>query len=587
MVARRSPRRLAAILATDVVGYSRLMRDDEAGTLNRLKALLSELIRPLLRTHGGRLVKTTGDGALIEFASAVDAVHYAVELQRELAPRNEPDGVPPGLQLRIGINLGDVVVEAGDLFGDGVNMAARLEALAEPGGICVSAMVYEAVRHKRTVEFVDLGQKMVKGFSEPIRVYAAAAAGEGELIDTATPLLALYAQPAIAVLPFDDLSGDPDHAHFADGLSEDIITALSLWRSFPVISRNSSFAYKGQARDVRKIATELGARYVLEGSVRRAGDRLRVTAQLIDASSGHHVWAHKYDCRASDIFDLQDDLTGQIVRVVAPAVLHAEQHRLLRSRPQSLDAWECVQRGMTHLHGYDLPSTREARRLFERAIELDPTYSRAFLGLAFSHHREVQFNLVATREESIAKCVQAARRAVELDESDAFARWERAVAHLFCGENEEALAEARLSAELNPNYANAHVVVGFALALMGRAEEGIPLLEAWGERNLHDPANSINLGHLATAYFAAGRYDRAVNSARRATERRADNPQPHLVLAASLALSGRAAEASEALDRAERLCRGCAQPGAWWFRFSNAQDNARLLGGLRQAGLPA
>ena len=357
MVARRSPRRPAAILATDVVGYSRLMRDDEAGTLNRLKALQSELIRPLLRTHGGRLVETTGDGALIELATAVDAVQYAVELQRELVARNEPDGAPPGLQLRIGINLGGVVVEAGDLFGDGVNMAARLEALAKPGEICVSAMVYEAVRYKRTVEFVDLGQKIVKGFSEPIRVYAAV--GEGKLTAAATPPPALYGQPAVAVLPFDNFSGDPDQAHFADGLSEDIITALSLWRSFPVISRNSTFAYKGQARDIRKIAAELDARYVLEGSVRRVGDRLRVTAQLSDASSGHHVWAHKYDCRATDIFDLQDDLTGQIVRVVAPAVLQAEQHRLLRSRPQSLDAWECVQRGMTHLHGYDLASTRE------------------------------------------------------------------------------------------------------------------------------------------------------------------------------------------------------------------------------------
>jgi adenylate cyclase len=581
MADRRPSRRLAAIVAADVVGYSGLMRADEAGTLGRLQALQAGVLQPTARTYGGRIVKTTGDGALIEFASAVDAVQFAVEVQRQLASLDCTTPAERLLRLRIGVNLGDVIVEGDDLFGDGVNIASRLEGLADPGGICISAMVYEAVRHKVPVEFADLGPQSIKGIAEPVRVYAVVLAQAGD----PAPSRAMLTRPAVAVLPFDNLSSDPDQAYFADGLSEDIMTALSRWRSFPVISRNSTFAYKGKAHDVRKVAAELGARYVLEGSVRRGGDRLRVTAQLIDASLGHQVWAHKYDCRTTDIFDLQDELAGQIVGVVAPAVVHAEQNRLLRSRPQSLDAWECVQRGMAHLHAYDRAAITEARQLFERAIELDPTYSRAHLGLAFSHHREVQFHLADSPAQSVVNCVRAARRAVELDGTDAFAHWERAVAHLFCGENDLALASARLSADLNPNYANAHNVVGLALALLGRPDEGIPLLEAWGERNLHDPANSIHLGHLATAYFAAARYEAAATKAREAIERRADNPQPHLILAASLAHLGRTLEAGEALARVEQLRPGCAQPGAWWFRFSNAQDNARLLGGLRQAGL--
>jgi adenylate cyclase len=587
MTEQRVQRRLAAILAADVVGYSRLMRDDEAGTLTQLKALRLELFEPKVKEYGGRIVKTTGDGVLVEFPSAVDAVQHAVDVQQGMAQRNRTGPRDRRMELRMGINLGDVIVEGDDLYGDGVNIAARIEELAEPGGICVSAMVYESVCHKLKIGFTDLGERSVKNIVDPLRVYAVVPEEAGAVDTSPGPSAALFRRPAVAVLPFENLSGDPDQEHFADGLSEDIITALSLWRSFPVISRNSTFAYKGQRHDIRKVAAELGARYMLEGSVRRGGGRVRVTAQLIDAQSGHHVWAHKYDRDLRDLFDLQDELTRQIVGVVAPAVVRAEQNRLVLSRPRSLDAWECVQRGMAYLHSYDRVSTTRARRLFERAIELDPTYSRGYLGLAFSHHREVQFHFSDSRAASVEKCVQAARRAVELDDSDAFAHWELGIAHLFAGDNDKALAEARVAVELNPTYANAHVVVGLALVLLGQPDEGIPHLEAWAEWNLHDPANSINLGHLATAYFAARRYDDAVIHAQRSIERRTDNPQAHVILAASLAHLGRIHEAREALGKMEGLLPGFAQPSGWWFKFRRHEDNERLLDGLRNAGLPA
>jgi adenylate cyclase len=587
MTEQRVQRRLAAILVADVVGYSRLMRDDEAKTLMQLKTLRLELFDPKVKEYGGRIVKTTGDGVLVEFPSAVDAVQHAVDVQQGMAHRNRPIPRDRRMELRIGINLGDVLVEGDDLYGDGINIAARLEALAEPGGICVSAMVYEEVRHKLKIGFTDLGERSVKSIADPLHVYAIRP-DEADGTGTSPGLAdALFSRPAVAVLPFENLSGDPDQEHFADGLSEDIITALSLWRSFPVISRSSTFAYKGQRHDVRKVAAELSARYVLEGSVRRGRDRVRVTAQLIDAQSGHHVWAHKYDRDLTEIFDLQDELTRQIVGVVAPAVMRAEQNRLVLSRPRSLDAWECVQRGMAYLRSYDRESTAHARRLFERAIERDPTYSRGYLGLAFSHHREVQFLFAETRAASVEKCVLAARRAVELDEADAFAHWELGIAHLFAGDNDKALAESRLAVELNPIYANAHVVVGLALVLLGRPDEGISHLETWAEWNLHDPANSINLGHVATAYFAARRYDDAAILARKSIERRADNPQPHIILAASLAHLGHPREAREALGKFEDLRPGFAQPSEWWFKFSRPEDNEHLLNGLRKAGLPA
>jgi adenylate cyclase len=334
-------RRLAAILAADVAGYSRLIGADEGGTLERLKALRRELLDPKIAEHRGRLVKTTGDGLLVEFGSVVDALRCAVEVQHEMGGRSA--GVPPDnrIELRIGINVGDIVVEDGDIFGDGVNVAARLEALAEPGGICVAARVQEDAAGKLDLAFEDIGEQQLKNIARPVRVYRVRPHNAATLI---TRALALPDKPSIAVLPFQNMGGDPDQEHFADGMVEEIITALSKVRWFFVIARNSTFTYKGRAVDVKQVGRELGVRYVLEGSVRKSGNRTRITAQLVEAATGNHIWAERYDRELADIFAVQDEITERVVAAIEPELYAAEHFRARRKPPESLDAWECVMR---------------------------------------------------------------------------------------------------------------------------------------------------------------------------------------------------------------------------------------------------
>jgi len=382
MTEERVQRRLAAILAADVVGYSRLMGEDETGTLTQLKSLRSELLEPKLEEYGGRIVNTAGDGFLIEFPSAVYAVEYAIDAQQMLAKRNEPLPENRRIQFRMGINLGDVIVDGDEIYGDGVNIAARLEALAEPGKICVSAMVRAGVRGKLDIAFDDLGDQSLKNIAEPVHVYGIAPVYkglEGERLGISSALLH---RPAVAVLPFENLSGDPEQEYFADGLTEDIITALSSWRFFPVIARNSTFAYKNKSPDIRQVEKELGARYVIEGSVRKAASRVRVTAQLINADTGHHVWAERFDRDLEDIFDLQDEITGKIAAVVAPELVRAESERSATKRPENLDAWDYCQRGKFLMNEISKSSVNSARGLFEHAVTLDPNFVDAWSGIA-------------------------------------------------------------------------------------------------------------------------------------------------------------------------------------------------------------
>jgi len=324
MADERVQRRLAAILAADVVGFSRMMGEDETGTLERLKAMRRDVLDPKITEYGGRIVKLMGDGALVEFPSAVDAVEYAIDTQQILSGLNKILPEQSRIEFRMGINLGDVIVEGDDIYGDGVNIAARLESIAETGGICVSAMVYEGVRGKLAVEFSDMGDQSLNNIAAPVHVYNVQLSARERTDDTGIASEALFRRPAVAVLPFENMSGDPDQEYFADGLTEDIITALSLWRSFPVIARNSTAAYKGQSPDIRKVGEELGARYVIEGSVRKSGNRVRVTAQLINSDTGHHVWAERYDRDLADIFDLQDELSRHIAATVAPELEFSE-----------------------------------------------------------------------------------------------------------------------------------------------------------------------------------------------------------------------------------------------------------------------
>ena len=354
MATERVERRLAAILAADVAGYSRLMGADEEGTLARLKALRREVADPKIKEHRGRIVKTTGDGLLLEFASVVDAVRCAVEVQREITERNADVPRDRRIELRMGINVGDIIKDGRDIHGDGVNVAARLEALAEPGGICVSRVVRDQVRDKLDFSFEDMGERQVKNISRPVRVLRVLL-GDGPgrpepaAAASATPPLPLPDKPSLALLPFTNMSGDSEQEFVSDGIAEDVITALSRYPSLFVIARNSSFTYKGQAVDVKQVGRELGVRYVLEGSMRKAGNRIRVTAQLIEAGTGNHVWAERYDRDLADIFAVQDEITHALTTALAPAIADAELRRAIRKPPETLDAWAAYQRGLWHV----------------------------------------------------------------------------------------------------------------------------------------------------------------------------------------------------------------------------------------------
>ena len=412
-------RKIAAILAADVVGFSRLASADEDRTLARLRTLRAELIDPTVASQNGRVFKRTGDGALVEFRSVVEAVRCAIAIQNAMIERNIGLSADQRIDLRIGIHLGDVVEESdGDLMGDGVNIAARLEGIAEPGGICLSVDAFRQVRDKIALEVFDLGDKKLKNIAEPIRAYSLQV-GVTVAPDARKPTLALPDKPSIAVLAFQNMSGDIEQDYFADGIAEDIITALARFRQFHVTARNSSFTYKGQAIDIKKIGRELGVRYVLEGSVRKAAERIRITAQLIDAESGNHVWADRYDGRLENIFDLQDEITNTIAAAVTPAFAIAEMQRVSRKHPQNLDAWELTLRAGQAFALAGPADIAEARELAQRALLLDRRNTAALAMLAFCHVSEGWWAYSQSPQASIAEGIKAARLALQEDNSDA------------------------------------------------------------------------------------------------------------------------------------------------------------------------
>jgi len=380
-------RRLTAILAADVAGYSRLMGADEEGTHERLQAHFRELVNPKINEHRGRIVKNAGDGFLAEFPSVVDAVRSAVEVQRGMAEREPEVPEERRIRFRMGINLGDVIAEEHDIFGDGVNVAARLEALAEPGGICVSRVVRDQVRDRLDYAFEDLGEQQVKNIARPVRVYRVGdrARPIAQPLSAAPSALPLPDKPSIAVLPFSNMSSDPEQESFADGIAEDVITALSRYPSLFVIARNSCFTYKGRTVDVKQIGCELGVRYVLEGSLRKAGNRIRVTAQLVEAETGKHDWAERYDRDFADIFAVQDEITEAVTIAIAPAIAEAEQHRAMRKPPGSLDAWAAYQRGLWHFSKFTTNDNAIAQKFFQQAIKSDPNFAGGHWGLALAY----------------------------------------------------------------------------------------------------------------------------------------------------------------------------------------------------------
>src|SRR5258708_19044988 len=404
-------RRLAAIFAADVAGYSRLMGLDELATLRTLTAHRAVMDGLIVR-HRGRIVSTAGDSVLAEFASIVDAVQCAVDVQQVIAEANarEPDNRQ--MRFRIGVNLGDVLVKDGDIFGDGVNVAARLETLAEPGGICVSATVRGPIGNKLPVHLIDMGEQVVKNIALPVRAYQVEAARVGA---TERPALALPEKPSIAVLPFTNLSGDAEQEYFADGIVEDIITAISKLRWFFVIARNSSFAYKGKSPDIRQVGRELGVRYVLEGSVRKAGNRVRITAQLIDALTGNHIWADHYDRETVDILSVQDEITERVAGAIEPELLKIEGERAATRSPANMSAWDLVRQGMWYFHQVTRPTHLRARELFREAIKLDPQITEGHASLARVNGAVVPYGRSDDPAADLREGVTASRRAVPLD----------------------------------------------------------------------------------------------------------------------------------------------------------------------------
>ena len=582
-------RRLAAVLAADMVGYSRLMEADERGTLARLKTHRLELIDPAITKNHGRIIKTTGDGMLVEFRSVVDAVMCATEVQRRMAGRNTDVSPARWIQFRIGINLGDVIVEDDDIFGDGVNVAARLEMLAEPGGICVSAAVRDQVDHRLDdVVFEDLGEKTVKNISRPIHVFRVRfepdlkAAPEGTH-NAAAAANAVARKPSIAVLPLVNMSGDPEQEFFADGLSEDIITELSRFRDLLVISRNSTFVHKGKAVKVQEVAREFGVDYVLEGSVRKAGDRVRVTVQLIDAETDRHIWAERYDRQLEDIFAIQDEMTRAIVATLPGRVEAATHDRAKRKRTDNLAAYECVLAAKVLHHRSVREDNAQAQRLLDRALELDANYAHAHAWKACVLGQTWVYGWCANADATLRQVLAELEIALALDDNDSDVHRILAAVNLTRDDHDKAAYHQERALALNPNYDLIVVQQGELLTWLGRPEEGIDWIRKAMRLNPYHPERFWN--HLGRACYCAEKYAEAAEAFSRIT--RPDHSH-HAFLAATFAQMGNAvaaaAHAAEVLKRAPEFS-VASYLATQHYKFE--VDRRRHEAGLLKAGLPA
>jgi len=582
----RVERRLAAILAADVAEYSRLMGVDEEGTLTALKAHRRELIDPLLIQHHGRIFKTTGDGILIEFASVIDAVRCAVVIQQGMEERNASVAQRQRIIFRIGINLGDIIVEEGDIFGDGVNVAARLEALARPGEVYVSASVREQVGEKLPIGFADMGEHKVKNIARPIHVYKIEKGVDPSATATPStkPSLALPDRPSIAVLPFQNMSGDREQDYFCDGVVEDIITGLSRIKWLFVIARNSSFTYKGRAIDVKQVGLELGVRYVLEGSVRKSGKRVRITTQLIEAETGRHLWAERYDRSLDDIFALQDEITLNVVGAIEPSLRQAEVERVKRKRPENLDAYDLLLRAIST--DVSMPEgVAQALPFLERALALEPGYARAHGHLAMCHH--TLYLRGGLREENRQAAIHHAHAAIAHGQDDSTAL---TLAGFVVGMDEHDRAAASQAFEtalaLSPSSAFTYAVGSAVLGWGGDTDRAIK----WGERairlNPFDSWNFFPCHGLALGHFSLGHYEEAAAAARKAIQFNPVFSMSYMLLAASLVKLDRLEEAKSAAARVLVL-----QPSYRFAKHFKSVDcapalAASLSAALNVAGLP-
>ena len=576
-------RRLAAIFAADVAGYSRLMGVDEEGTLERLRAHRRELIDPKIAEHQGRIVKTTGDGVLVEFASPVKAVRCAIEVQHGMVDRNADIPREQRIEFRIGINLGDVVVEDGDIYGDGVNVAARLENIAEPGAVYISRAIRDFVDDHAEMTLEDLGEKPLKNIAKPVRVFRIAAPEVAVRVPMGSP--ALPHKPSIAVLPFANMSGDGEQEYFTDGMTEDLITDLSKVSGLFVIARNSSFVYKGRSVKVQEIGSDLGVRFVLEGSIRKAGNRVRITAQLIDSGSGGHLWAERFDRDLTDIFATQDEVVEKIVRALAVTLTQGEERRLGRRGTSNVQAYEFWLRARELLSRSTREGVAQARAMYLRAIELDANFAAPHAGLSLATISDYVSDWAADPAQALDEAERRARRALELDDQEPVSHVALGNVLLWQRDLEGALAEFRRMIELDPNFAQGYSATGLALMYAGRASEA---LEAFAIAKRLDPHYaSIVLHFMAQTHFSLGQYETAAKQLLERIARTPATDSSRMMLASCYGHLGRAVDARAAwaellkvnpefsLTQRERV-----------LPYKNAADFQRIVEGLAKAGLP-
>jgi TolB-like protein/Tfp pilus assembly protein PilF len=580
-------RRLTAILAADVVGYSRLMGQDEAGTLARLIALREGFLEPLIAEHRGRIVKLMGDGLLVEFASLVDSLFCAVAWQSAVAQQEAERSEDERLTFRIGTNLGDVIVEGEDIHGDGVNVAARLEALAEPGGICLSGDAYRQVQGKIDAEFEDLGEQNLKNIAAPLRVYRVAS-GQTPVAgaNNEGAMLPLADKPSIAVLPFTNMSGDPEQEFFADGLAEDIITELSREPGLFVIARNSSFAYKGQSPDLRQVAQALGVRFVLEGSLRKAGKRIRLTAQLIDAVTNHHVWAERYDRSLEDVFEVQDELTSAIYSTVLKKFVDIEFERTVRQTPKDLDAYQLVLRAFGLINRMTRADCEAGFKAAEAAIALDPHYGRAHTAMAWAHLYRAFLGQADDPKEALEMGRAEAQKAIEADRNDYWSYGALGGAELYLGHHERAQTALKRAIELGPSNADMRAVNALLLNYQGFPDEGLADIRLAIGLNPHHP--DWYLVVWGRALYLLGRHEEAVPVLQRLKDSGTELLPAYLLMIANFTAIGRSNDAQEVLTKFL-----AADPDftlaqvSQLVPFKKREDLQRFLNLLRDAGLPA
>lgn len=585
MNAERLDRKLAAILYADVAGYSRLTGEDEDATHRALSEYL-DLISKTIEEHRGQVMHYAGDAVLAKFDAVVAALSAAVAIQKELKARNQPLSDQRKVQFRIGVNLGDVIEDRSDIYGDGVNVAARLESLAKPGGICISEAVRAAIGKKLPLDYEFMGEQQVKNIEEPVRAYKVRLGDETAYSPT-TPTTA-PAKPSLAVLPFANMSRDPEQEYFSDGITEDITTALSNTGWYYVTARNSAFYYKGKAVDVRQIGKELDVQYVLEGSVRRMGDKVRVTAQLIETAGGKHVWGHRYDGTLADIFDFQDQITETIVGTIEGMFHRAEAERVGQKRPENMEAYDYLLRGLAYMNKLTPEDTETALQYFYKAIEKDPSYGRAYAYAFWCYRREVQEKGMVLSKEEQAEAIRLMQAGLKADKDDPIVLWQAATLKAYFERDfEEALGLLERSLSIDPNSPRAwntssliHGFVGHSKTARQHAEHAIRI----SPRN---PTHWVSYTHIAEANLQDARYQEAADAARKALQLNNHMVQAHLILAASCAHLGRLDEAQAAIKQSLEL-----NPDLTIARLSELFPIARYknldayLDGLRKAGLP-